>query len=255
MAELQRVEINEKTPGEIEPEEVTEDVPVNAEDAGNGDSQGETVADTERPEWLPEKFDNAEDMAKAYGELEKKLGSDIKEKTDEDVAETEPTQSNDMIVEASKEFFEKGELTDDTYEALAKLGLNRELVDSYAAGQSALMENQQVAIKGAAGSDYDAMTEWAGQNLTDEEMNTFNEVVTTGSVEHAKLAVSGLHARYQAANGSTAPKLAMGSTTGSATLPYQSMQEVTRAMNDPRYKSGDKAYHAEVDRRLAVSNL
>jgi hypothetical protein len=252
MAELQRVEINEKTPGEIEPEEVTEDVPVNAEDAGNGDSQEETATDAERPEWLPEKFDNVEDMAKAYGELEKKLGSD---KADEDVAETEPTQSNDMIIEASKEFFEKGELTDDTYESLAKLGLNRELVDSYAAGQAALMENQQSAIKGVAGNDYDAMTEWAGQNLTDEEMNTYNEVVTTGSVEHAKLAVSGLHARFQAANGSTAPKLAMGSTTGSATLPYQSMQEVTRAMNDPRYKSGDKAYHAEVDRRLAVSNL
>ena len=106
MAELQRVEINEKTPGEIEPEEVTEDVPVNAEDAGNGDSQGETVDDAERPEWLPEKFDNVEDMAKAYGELEKKLGSDNKEKTNEDVAETEPTQSNDMIVEASKEFYE-----------------------------------------------------------------------------------------------------------------------------------------------------
>jgi hypothetical protein len=228
MAELQRVEINEKTPGEIEPEEVTEDVPVNAEDAGNGDSQEETATDAERPEWLPEKFDNVEDMAKAYGELEKKLGSD---KADEDVAET------------------------DTYESLAKLGLNRELVDSYAAGQAALMENQQSAIKGVAGNDYDAMTEWAGQNLTDEEMNTYNEVVTTGSVEHAKLAVSGLHARFQAANGSTAPKLAMGSTTGSATLPYQSMQEVTRAMNDPRYKSGDKAYHAEVDRRLAVSNL
>ena len=252
MAELQRVEINEKTPGEIEPEEVTEDGPVNAEDAGNGDSQEETVADTERPEWLPEKFDDAEDMAKAYGELEKKLGSD---KADEDVAETEPTESNDMIVEASKEFFEKGELTDDTYESLAKLGLNRELVDSYAAGQVALMENQQSDIKGLAGNDYDAMTEWAGQNLTDEEMNTYNEVVTSGSVEHAKLAVSGLHARFQAANGSTAPKLAMGSTTGSATLPYQSMQEVTRAMNDPRYKSGDKAYHAEVDRRLAVSNI
>ena len=252
MAELQRVEINEKTPGEIEPEEATEDVPESTEDAGNGDSQGETVADTERPEWLPEKFDDAEDMAKAYSELEKKLGSD---KADEDVAETEPTESNDLIVEASKEFFEKGELTDDTYESLAKLGLNRELVDSYAAGQAALMENQQLAIKGLAGNDYDAMTEWAGQNLTDEEMNTFNEVVTSGSVEHAKLAVSGLHARFQAANGSTAPKLAMGSTTGSATLPYQSMQEVTRAMNDPRYKSGDKAYHAEIDRRLAVSNI
>jgi len=253
MAELQRVEINEKTPGEIEPEEVTEDVPESAEDAGNGDSNEETAADTERPEWLPEKFDNAEDMAKAYGELEKKMGGD---NADEDVAETEPTESNDTLVESwITEFQEKGELTDDTYGSLAKHGFSREFVNDHIAGQEALMEKNQKDIKGNAADDYDAMTEWAGQNLTDSEMDTYNEVVTTGSVEHAKLAVSGLHARYQAANGSTAPKLAMGSTTGSATLPYQSMQEVTRAMNDPRYKSGDKAYHAEVDRRLAVSNI
>jgi hypothetical protein len=255
MAELQRVEINEKTPGEIEPEEVTEDVPESAEDAGNGDSNEDTAADTERPEWLPEKFDNAEDMAKAYGELEKKMGGDKAEETDEETAETEPTQSNDLIVEASKEFFEKGELGDATYEALAKLGLNRELVDSYAAGQASLMDNQQVAIKGEAGTDYDAMTEWAGQNLTDEEMDAYNEVVTVGTVDHAKLAVSGLHARYRSSTGSTAPKLSMGSTTGSGNIPFQSMQEVTRAMNDPLYKSGDKAYHAEIDRRLAVSNI
>ena len=255
MAELQRVEINEKTPGEIEPEEVTEDVPESAEDAGNGDSNEDNAADTERPEWLPEKFDNAEDMAKAYGELEKKMGGDKTDDATEETAETEPTNSNDLIVEASKEFFEKGELGDETYESLAKLGLNRELVDSYAAGQAALTENQQLAIKGEAGTDYDAMTEWAGKNLTDDEMTAYNDVVTNGTVDHAKLAVSGLHARYRSSTGSTGPKLAMGSTTGSATLPYQSMQEVTRAMNDPRYKSGDKAYHAEIDRRLAISNI
>jgi hypothetical protein len=255
MAELHRVEINEKTPGEIEPEEATEDVPKSAEDTGNGDSNEDNATDAERPEWLPEKFDNAEDMAKAYAELEKKLGANVKEKTDEDGAATEPSQSNDLIVEASKEFFEKGELGDATYEALAKLGLNRELVDSYAAGQASLMDNQQVAIKGAAGDDYDAMTEWAGDNLTDAEMTAYNDIVTNGAVDHAKLAVSGLHARFRSATGSTAPKLSMGSTTGSGNIPFQSMQEVSRAMNDPLYKSGDKAYHAEIDRRLEVSNL
>ena len=69
------------------------------------------------------------------------------------------------------------------------------------------------------------------------------------------MAVSGLHARYRSANGSTGPKRVKGGTTGAATLPFQSMQEVTRAMQDPRYKSNDKAYHADIDRRLEVSNL
>ena len=35
----------------------------------------ETVV-TDRPEWLPEKFKSAEDMATAYSSLESKLGKD-----------------------------------------------------------------------------------------------------------------------------------------------------------------------------------
>ena len=34
-----------------------------------------TETSSERPEWLPEKFGNAEELAKAYGELEKKFAS------------------------------------------------------------------------------------------------------------------------------------------------------------------------------------
>ena len=62
MAELHRVEINEKAPQEIDPEseEAVEAVP---------------EEQTDRPEWLPEKFKNAEDMANAYSELEKKMGA------------------------------------------------------------------------------------------------------------------------------------------------------------------------------------
>jgi hypothetical protein len=36
-------------------------------------------------------------------------------------------------------------------------------------------------------------------------------------------------------------------------MPFKSMQELARAQADPRYRSGDKAYHEEIDRRLAVS--
>jgi len=33
------------------------------------------------------------------------------------------------------------------------------------------------------------------------------------------------------------------------------MQELARAQSDPRYKSGDKANHEEIDRRLQVSSI
>ena len=144
MAELHRVEINEKAPSEIEPEESTEDA-LEAEIANETDPVEEpSEGDEERPQWLPEKFKSAEDMANAYSELEKKMG-DTEESSSESVGE--PSEANEVVVEASKEFFEKGELTNDTYDSLSKLGLSKELVDSFAAGQAALQDNQSNAIK------------------------------------------------------------------------------------------------------------
>lgn len=278
MAELSRVTINELTPGEVEPteqpatEEVAPQVPHNTATQGElpleteeqqphlADSSEEEEQDPEkggleirsddRPEWLPEKFNSAEDMAKAYSELEKKIGQP-QEKNDnsETVGEGQETIQN-----ASVEYFEKGELTEDTYEALAKAGLSRELVDSYVAGQSALIQNEQDAIRNVAGNDYDKMSQWAGKNLADDEMKAYNDAVTSGTIDQAKFAVSGLYARYKAENGNQ-PTLTMGNTAGSGSMPFSDMQDVRRAMSDPRYKAGDKAYHAEVDRRLAVSNL
>jgi len=278
MAELSRVTINELTPGEVEPaeqpatEEAAPQVPHNTMTQGElpleteeqqphlADSSEEEGQDPEkggleirkddRPEWLPEKFNSVEDMAKAYSELEKKIGQP-QEKNDnsETVSEGQETIQN-----ASVEFFEKGELSEDTYEALAKAGLSRELVDSYVAGQSALIQNEQDAIRNVAGNDYDKMSEWAGKNLSDDEMRAYNDAVTSGTIDQAKFAVSGLYARYKAENGNQ-PTLTMGNTAGSGSMPFSDMQDVRRAMSDPRYKAGDKAYHAEVDRRLAVSNL
>lgn len=274
MAELSRVTINEPTPGEVEPttgEEEAPQVPHNTmvredqvveqteqphladgteEETPDPEKSGLEIRKEDRPEWLPEKFNNAEDMAKAYSELEKKIGQP-QEKTDK--SET-VGEGQEVIQDASVEFFEKGELSDDTYEALAKAGLSRELVDSYVAGQSALMKTEQDAIRNTAGGDYDDMIGWAGRTLSDDEMAAYNQAVTSGSVDQAKFAVSGLYARFKAENGKQ-PSLTMGNTVGSGSMPFQDMQDVRRAMSDPRYKAGDKSYHAEVDRRLAVSNI
>ena len=55
--------MNEET---VNTESATEDATTH-----NVDSSSNSVADTPaRPEWLPEKFATAEDMAKSYGELE-----------------------------------------------------------------------------------------------------------------------------------------------------------------------------------------
>jgi hypothetical protein len=261
MAELHRVEINEKAPSEIEPEE---------KPAEAVEQQPETELpqeENDRPEWLPEKFKSAEDMAQAYSELEKKLGQAPKEEqaeaeqseaeaeNKEEQAEENVSEAYQTIAEASKEFFENdGTLSEETYNALEKAGLPRDLVDSYAAGQQALLQSEEAQIQSVANGQYDAMAEWANENLPQEEIDAFDEAVTGGTVQQAKLAVQGLYARYQNATGSS-PKLTQGSVSGVSTMPFKSMQELARAQSDPRYRSGDKAYHEEIDRRLAVSNI
>ncbi len=259
MAELHRVEINEKAPTEIEPvDEKVETPEVQQEEPKAEETQ-------ERPEWLPEKFKSAEDMANAYAELEKRMGAGAKEDTEEQPQTEETTDENEQteagnynetIVEASKEFFANdNKLTDETYKKLEEIGLPRDLVDSYAAGQQALIQSEESEIKGVAGGEYDQMAEWANEHLPQEEVDAFDEAVTGGTVQQAKLAVQGLYARYQNANGASQPKLTQGSVTGSSTMPFKSMQELARAQADPRYRSGDKAYHEEIDRRLSVSRI
>jgi hypothetical protein len=256
MAELHRVEINERAPQEIDPESEE------AVDAVSEEQTQETQED--RPEWLPEKFKSPEDMATAYSELEKKLGAGANEQeqeqeqpqSDEQQEDdtTEDTNTNDVIVEASKEFFENdGVISEETYKNLAEIGLPKELVDSYAAGQQALQQSEEGSIKAVTEGNWDQMAEWAANNLSPEEVNTFDEIVQNGTVEQAKLAAKGLYAQFKAENGVT-PKLVQGAVNGSSTMPFKSNQELARAMSDPRYKSGDKSYHEEIDRRIAVSH-
>jgi len=259
MAELHRVEINEKAPNEIEPDEAAEAV---------GTVSEEQTQQVERPEWLPEKFKSPEDMAQAYSELEKKMGQGTTEEqtaetTEDNEGDVQDDESDDnenadynaVVVDASKEFFENdGQLSEETYEKLAKAGLPKELVDSYAAGQQALLQSEEGEIKSVANGQFDAMAEWANENLQQEEIDAFDDIVTTGTKEQAKFAVKSLYDRYTQANGSS-PRLVQGAVTGGSTMPFKSMQELARAQSDPRYKSGDKAYHEEIDRRLSVSRL
>ena len=260
MAELHRVEINEKAPNEIEPVDETVETP----EEQQAEPQAEET--TERPEWLPEKFKSAEDMAQAYAELEKRMGQGTREVEETEQPEEQQEETNDnkeeasdyneAVVEASKEFFENdGKLSEDTYKKLEGIGLPRDLVDSYAAGQQALLQSEEAQIKGVAGDNYDQMAEWANEHLPQEEIDAFDEAVTSGTISQAKLAVQGLYARYQNATGATQPKLVQGAVSGTSTMPFKSMQELARAQSDPRYRSGDKAYHQEIDRRLAVSNI
>lgn len=254
MAEYQQNVINDKTPTEnitLEQEAAA----IDAKAAENPVVEEQPIpSSSERPEWLPEKFNSAEDMAKAYAELETKQssGSEEEAETSESVEETS-TDTPNIVSVANDEYIQNGELSENTYNELGEMGISKDMVDAYIAGQEAIMDKQSNDIFNEIGgkSEYEAMSEWAGENLTDADLEAYNQTVESGSVDQAKFAVKALYQQYKGGNPVTPMQ---GSTNGSAVAPFTSRAQVTQAMRSKQYQT-DAGYRQEIQQRLAISNL
>lgn len=227
-------------------------------DAANGIKQ-ETPAAAERPAWLPEKFATAEDMAAAYTELEKKQSAPAPEgetQTETDVA------AQAAVVEAgldfgtlTTKFMADGDLSAEDYEALSKVGISKTMVEAYITGQQAVAaqyESEMYASVGGAEA-YAETIEWAAASLTPAEITAFNNIVDSGDLNAVKMAIGGLRARFETANGA-APTLLSGATTPDTGGVYRSLAEMKADMRDPRYAK-DEAFRAEVSSKLSRSNI
>jgi len=209
----------------------------------------------DKPSWLPEKFNSAEELAKAYGELEKAYSSKQPTEEAQPVTQQEAEQATGLSLDSYyNEFAENGQLSDDSYKKLEASGLPKDLVDSYIEGQTAISDNHVRQIQSVAGGDgeYEKITTWASENLPEAEVNTFNKVVEKGTVEEAMMAVSGLKARYDNTVGVT-PTLIQGQAAAPQSA-FQSTAEIVSAINDPRYKE-DSAYRSNVEAKIKRSNV
>lgn len=224
------------------------------------EQQPETAeASPDRPEWLPEKFDNPEALADAYSNLEKQFHENKAEPSETDDNNNTSTQetpevTNSAVTSASEEFFETGELSEETYKSLEANGIPKEMVDMYVNGYEAVANQQQQTLMQEAGGkeNYEAMSEWAATSLTDQEQEVYNNTVESGDVNAATMAIRGLYARFQS-DGGTPVSLVQGDTSGtSGAMPFSSSKEMTIAMQDPRY-SYDNKYREQVSQRLSVT--
>jgi len=228
-------------------------------DKANGvvaeETEGSDDLSGSRPTWLPEKFKSAEDMAKAYSELEGKLGAQSGESTTTPTADAVPPSSEVeaalatgglSLTEFSTEYDQTGELSPESYAKLAAAGFDKNLVDSYVTGQQAKASLHTADLKSTAGGAeaYDKMVNWAKASMSQAEVEAYNQSVSSSNVDAAKLAISGLKSRYEAANGRE-PKLQMGGNTVSDSNVFESRHEITAAMKDPRYAK-DSAYRQKV---------
>ena len=216
----------------------------------------------ERPAGLPEKFNSWEDMAASYAELERKLSSGQQSEAPAAGNDSDLEEARDVVTAAgvdfdalSEEFLASGSLSEDSYTALSAKGFTREIVDSYIEGQQAKADLFRAeALLTVGGEDaYNDMADWAAKNLSKTELEAFNAQVDSGNLTAAKMAIAGLKARFDQANGEE-PDLLLGDTAGNSTEVFRSTAELTAAMRDPRYKK-DAAYREDVRRKIAKSNL
>lgn len=223
----------------------------------------------ERPEWLPDKFTDAQQMAEAYAQLEQKMGSGTNEETVEtEEAQEAPSPSAKAaeVVEAldnvgidfdtlQGEYNELGGLSEDAYGALAEKGFSKDLVDTWIKGQEAVNTEYQTAVFDVVGGEesYKEMISWAADSLSPQEIAAYDRAIDSGDIDMVKLAVSGLTQKYQSVEGSD-PSLIGGQSTSSTGGTYDSWAQVTSDMRDPRYES-DPSFRQTVANKLARSNV
>ena len=210
-----------------------------------------------RPNWLPEKFKSAEELAKAYGELEKKMSApQQEEQPTESVEENTTPEEVQQLDKYYDEFIEKNELSEKSYEELDALGLPKDLVDGYIAGQKALADNDVSEVQKVVGGkdNYAQLLDWSSKNLSQPEKDAFNNTIDNGSTEQVKMAVQGLMGRAGMSPENAQPNLFEGDVNVTNTDTFGSVAQVTDAMNDPRY-SKDPAYRKEVEEKLARSSV
>lgn len=220
----------------------------------DGGEEEEYESDEEQVEGDFERYDeegyvNQDAVAQAYGEG---LAEAFAE------ANIDPWAMNDHFYEND------GTLTEEMYDQLNEAGFSDETIDAYLGGLRAelgyddaanvLSESEISNIKNIAGGEegYAQVVQWASENLPEEDIAAFDEVINTANEAAVRFAVKALVGQYEDAVGRT-PELVTGkqSSTGQA---YRSMAEVVRDMSDPRYDTDD-AYRMDVMRKLERSNI
>lgn len=242
---------------ELKPEEapaLTEEQAAQIEQEAAPEVQ-EAPATPERPEWLPEKFSSPEDLAAAYGQLEKEF-SRSKAAPNETEGSGEEAAEVGVFDELAREFDETGDVSEESRQKLVDQGIPREFIDNYVIGQQRVAEaSVQKAFDMVGGEqEYNQMLTWATENLTEDEIDSFNNMVVSGEYEQ-KMAIESVFNRYK--NSAPAPTQPLIQGDTSNTIPnsgaFQSRAQVVEAMKDPRYKK-DPAYRQQVYDRLNNSN-
>jgi len=246
---------------------------------------------------LAGKYKNAEELEKAYIELQQRFSrgedsdsepadnaEESNESYDYERYDEEGAVNYDAVKEAygdnlanvfqesgidpwemNDHFYQNdGTLTEEMYDRLNEAGFSDEVIDAYLGGLRSQMGTVEEApilnsseineIKNLAGGEegYQQVVQWASENLSQTDIEAFDEVINTGNKAAVRFAVKALVSQFEDAMGRDADLVTGKATTQGA--PYRSMAEVVRDMQDPRYER-DEAYRLDIMQKLERSNI
>jgi len=170
------------------------------------------------------KFKDTKSLEQAYIELQRKLG-----------------ESRDEVQSTDEADEEDGEADDE------------EEVDEQPAERLTQEQANQLFDMVGGKKAYQAMIQWAGQNLSENEVQMYDSVMGRGDPSSIFFAVQALSSRYNDAVGKDG-KLLTGRSSNAEGTAFRSQAELVQAMSDPRYDN-DPAYRQDVMRKLENSDL
>jgi len=238
-------------------------------------------------ELLLGKFKSADDLARAYQELEKKLGQP--READPEAPQLSPPQpyTREQSVNDYGEFlsdvfesaevnpyeiaqkWEQGEDLSSYVEKLEAAGIPRPVVEQYLAqpaGDDApaaeLTADDTAALKDMVGGDkgFQQLSQWAVENLDAQQLVDYNTVVNSGNKAAIRWALKAMQAMASgpastraAATPTSEPRLIGGSMPAEGAK-FESQQQVLDAMTK-RNDKGQKLYDVDDAYRQKVRDL
>ena len=241
---------------------------------------------SQEPELLLGKFKSQEDLAKAYQELEKKLGQGPTSPDPEAPSPTQgytPEQAVEVYGQEAVEALaskgidmaevmfkaDNGQDISEHYDTLAEtFGVPRQVVENYVskaqpqqAEAAGLSADDAASLKAMVGGDegFQQLSQWAANNLDPAELADYNAVVDGGNKQAISWALKAIQARRSAPDAVVEPKLYGGGDAPSVAK-FESQQQVLDAMNKlnsrgQRMYDVDEAYREKVQNLLAVSDV
>lgn len=241
------------------------------------------------------KFKSPHELAKAYAELQRKMGeqsSDNGEQTATPEPETQADASPDNYTkESASERYgsaavealaakgvdlpevmraaDSGQDISEHYDTLAEtFNVSRDVVESYVGkaqaeqGSGGLSDADAGELLAQVGGqeNFNQLSQWARQSLGAEELASYNAVVDSGNKEAISWALKAMQARQGSNDAVVEPELYGGGAPTDNTMRFESQQQVLDAMNKrnergQRLYEIDEAYRNKVQMVLAASNV